>query len=80
MARGKGDKFLAIPGKKVAAREEFVVGIAAVAAGQILQVQCGKRYLKLKGADLDEYRSARGERGNKLPRGFGNVTALAVES
>ena len=80
MARGKGDKFLAIPGKKVAAREEFVLGVAVVSAGTTLMVQCGKRYLKLKGGELDEYRSARGERGNKLPRGFQTVTGLAVEA
>jgi len=79
MARGKGDKFLSIPGKKVAAREEYVVGIAAITAGATLQVQCGKRYLKLKGAELDEYRSSRGERGSKLPRGFQGATGLAVE-
>jgi topoisomerase-4 subunit A len=79
LARGKGDKYLAIPGKKVAAREEFVLGAVVVSAGNTLLVQCGKRYLKLKGAELDEYRSARGERGNKLPRGFQTVTGLAVE-
>jgi topoisomerase-4 subunit A len=79
MARGKGDKILAIPGKKVAAREEFVLGAAVVSSGTTLMVQCGKRYLKLKGAELDDYRSARGERGNKLPRGFQTVTGLGVE-
>ena len=78
MARGKGDKFLAIPGK-VAAREEYVVAAAIVGAGSTLLVQCGKRHLKLKGAELNEYRVARGERGNKLPRGFQTVTGLAVE-
>ena len=30
-------------------------------------------------SELDEYRSARGERGNKLPRGFQTVTGLGVE-
>ena len=80
MARGKGDKFLAIPGKKVAAREEFVLGAIVLSAGNTLLVQCGKRYLKLKGSELDEYRSARGERGNKLPRGFTSVTGLTIES
>jgi len=79
MARGKGDKFFAIPGKKVAAREEYVLGAVLVNAGATLLVKCGKRYLKLKGAELNEYRAVRGERGHKLPRGFQTVSGLSVE-
>ena len=79
MARGKGNKFLAIPGKKLAAREEFVAGVAAVGSGATLVVQCGKRVLKLKGAELEAYRGERGKRGDKLPRGFQKATGLALE-
>lgn len=80
MARGKGDKFFAIPAKKVAARAEFVVAARPLTPGGTLLVRCGKRYLKLKGADLDAYRGARGARGAKLPRGFQGVGGLDVEA
>jgi topoisomerase-4 subunit A len=80
MARGKGNKYLAIPGKKLAAREEFVVAARPLPQGGTLLVQCGKRQLKLKGADLDAYRGGRGERGAKLPRGFQTVGGLEVEA
>ncbi|MFN2309038.1 MAG: DNA gyrase C-terminal beta-propeller domain-containing protein, partial [Gammaproteobacteria bacterium] len=79
MARGKGDKFLSIPGKKLAAREEYVLAIVVLGPGATLRVGCGKRHLTLKGAELDAYRSPRGERGGNLPRGFQSVTGLAVE-
>ncbi|WJW76238.1 DNA topoisomerase IV subunit A [Thiohalobacter sp. IOR34] len=76
MARGKGNKFIGIPPKKVAAREEFVVGVAVVPEGGQLLVQAGKRHLRLKRSELEDYLGERGRRGRKLPRGFQKVTAL----
>ncbi len=73
MARGKGNKIIAIPGPKVAAREEYVSALACVPAGGSLTLYCGKRHLTLKPSDLEHYRGERGRRGALLPRGFQSV-------
>ena len=80
LSRGKGNKIIAIPGKRVEAREEFVVSIAAVPAGGSLTVFSGKRHMTLKAADLDHFSGERGRRGSKLPRGFQRVEDVAIET
>jgi len=78
MARGKGNRIIAIPGKKVEAREEFVAAIAVVPEGDRVKLLSGKRHLNLKAADLNAYEGERGKRGSKLPRGFQKVDGLEV--
>ncbi len=80
LAKGKGNKIIGIPTAKLKLREEFVVSIAVVTREQSLLVYSGKRYLRLKPADLEHYRGERGRRGNKLPRGFQKVDSLVIES
>jgi topoisomerase IV subunit A len=79
LARGKGNKIIGIPSKRIASREEFVVALAVVPEGQSLTAHAGKRYIVLKPADLDSYQGERGRRGNKLPRGFQRVDRVEVE-
>lgn len=76
MARGKGNKLINIPGVKVASREEYVVAVGLLGPNHTLVVHSGKRYIRLKLADLDHYRGERGRRGNKLPRGFQKVDRI----
>ena len=78
LARGKGNKIINISSARVASREEFMVSTALVQEDDELLVHSGKRYLRLKAADLVHYRSERGRRGNKLPRGFQKVDGLEV--
>ena len=78
MARGKGNKIMGIPSARAASRDEFLVGVVALRASDVLQVTAGKQHLKLKFADLENYRGERGRRGNKLPKGFQKVASLAV--
>jgi topoisomerase-4 subunit A len=78
MTRGKGNKIIGIPAKRIAAREEFLVALAVVAQGQSLTAHAGKRYIVLKPSDLDNYQGERGRRGNKLPRGFQRVDRVEV--
>lgn len=78
MARGKGNKIIGIPAKRVAAREEFMVAVAVVPLGESLTAHAGKRYLVLKPGDLDAYEGERGRRGKKLPRGFQRVDRVEV--
>jgi topoisomerase-4 subunit A len=79
LARGKGNKIISITSAKVASREEFMTAVAVIAPRQTLRVVSGKRFLNLSFAELEHYRGERGRRGNKLPRGFQKVDAIAVE-
>ncbi len=76
MAKGKGNKMIGIPSKRVEGREEFVAGVAVLGEGDGLTVVSGKRTLKLRPSDLENYYGERGRRGSKLPRGFQRVEGL----
>lgn len=80
LSRGKGNKFISIPSAKAELREEFVVDIQVLFQADALTVHAGKRHFTLKTADLNHYLGERGRRGNRLPRGLQNVTALQVTS
>ncbi len=74
MEKGKGEKILAIPGARVAKREEYLAGTAVFKEGQALLLRTGKGELKLKpGDDIDRYVSERALRGAKLPKGHQDV-------
>ena len=80
LAKGKGNKIMAIPGAKVAAREEFVSAIASVPLGASLTVYAGQRHMSLSRADLEHYAGERGRRGAVLPRGLQKVDRVMVET
>ena len=79
MARGKGNKIMNIPSAKLASREEFMMSAVVMKKTDALIIHAGKRYLKMKLADLEHYFGERARRGNKLPRGFQKVDAVVVE-
>jgi len=79
LARGKGNKILAVPSARVASREEFMLAPQVLQPGATLVIHAGKRHLSLRGQDLIHYRGERGRRGSKLPRGFQRVDRLTVE-
>ena len=76
MAKGKGNKIIGIPAARVQDREEYVVGIAVVPAGESMTILSGKRHLTLRAKDLEHYAGERGRRGAKLPRGFQRVDGV----
>jgi DNA topoisomerase IV, A subunit, proteobacterial len=78
LARGKGLKIIHIPSARLQTREEFVVAVAVVSAGDVMNIIAGQRKLALKYAELQDYTGERGKRGGKLPRGFRNVSKLHV--
>ncbi|HFD81068.1 MAG TPA: DNA topoisomerase IV subunit A [Gammaproteobacteria bacterium] len=77
--RGKGIKIQGIPAARLASREEYMVGIASVPQGAGLVIHAGKRHLRLKQRDLEEYRGDRGRKGKKLPRGLQRVDRVHAE-
>ena len=80
LAKGKGVKLINVPSKLLKARDEYVLGATTFRKGQHVLVHAGKRYLRLKGQDLDHYMGERGKRGRKLPKGFQAVKAITTEA
>ncbi len=78
LVKGKGVKMINIPGKRLKAGEERAFAYATFAPGQHLLIHAGKRFLRLKPADIEHYINDRGLRGRKLPRGFQQVRELEV--
>jgi topoisomerase-4 subunit A len=78
LARGKGNKIIGISGTLLRSREEYLLGLVVMAPNATVVVHSGKRYIKLRGSDLDAYRAERGRRGNKLPRGFQKVDRVEI--
>ena len=54
------------------------MGLLVFGDGDVVQVQSGRQYLKLKLSDLEHYPGERGRRGNRLPKGFQKVSGLAI--
>lgn len=79
MARGKGVKMMNIPTGRYADGEEYVVAVAVLSEDQSLTIYSGARHVTLRRADLAQYRSERGRRGKKLPRGFQKVDHIGVD-
>lgn len=79
LPRGKGNKIISIPSKRVESREEFCIGTAILHKKDNLILHSGKRHITLKPKDIANFHGERGRRGNKLPRGFRKVDRLEVE-
>ncbi|MBX9706170.1 MAG: DNA topoisomerase IV subunit A, partial [Gammaproteobacteria bacterium] len=78
LAKGKGNKIINIPTAKYKTREEFVVDVAILSGDQQLVLNSGQRKLTLKQKDLEHYLGKRGQRGNKLPRGYQQVDSAEI--
>jgi topoisomerase-4 subunit A len=80
LARGKGNKLFDIPGKKFAAREDFLTAMAVVPKDRSLVVRSGDRKpMILTWSELKDYRGQRAQRGSVLPRGWRSVETLEIE-
>ncbi|MBN1378588.1 MAG: DNA topoisomerase IV subunit A [Gammaproteobacteria bacterium] len=79
MARGKGIKFINIPGARFKKREEFVAFVELIQDGESMTVYSGKKYKTMKGAEVDEYVVERARRGYKLPRGYQSVDRMTID-
>jgi topoisomerase-4 subunit A len=79
LARGKGVKLIGIPAKALADGER-VLGLAATAEGRVLRIDSGRRFMRLKFADLAEFVAPRSRRGRRLPRGFQRPDSLTEDA
>jgi len=78
LAKGKGNKLINIPPKRLKAGEEHMVGMVVIAEGEEFLVWAGQRYMRIGRKDLEHFRGERAKRGRKLPRGFQRVTQIEV--
>jgi topoisomerase-4 subunit A len=77
LPRGKGNKLFGIATKKAQSRQETLVAMTVLGAGQSLAVFSGERQMTLTPNDLKDYRGARAQRGALLPRGWRTVERIA---
>jgi len=78
LAKGKGNKLINVPPKRLKAGEEHMVGMAVMGPKQEILVWAGQRYLRMGAKDIEHFAGERAHRGRKLPRGFQRVTRIEV--
>ena len=78
LSKGKGNKLIQIPGSDLAVGKDAVIAMCSLSATSELKILSGKRFVSLKGGDLQTYAGARAQRGTLLPRGFQKVEGLEV--
>ena len=76
LARGRGNRILGLP----AGEGLHLVAVCAFAKRQLVRVDSGQRYMRLRPIALRKYIGPRGRRGLVLPRGYRKVDALDAES
>jgi topoisomerase-4 subunit A len=77
MPRGKGNKILNMPRTKRYG-QEVLIAVAALTEGDTLRIHAGKRYINLKGSELEPYYGERAQRGTRLPRGYQNPDRVEI--
>lgn len=79
LAKGKGNKLIQIPTADLSSAKDYVVASLVIPKQGSLKVVSGKRFLTLKGLDIEYYQGERAKRGLALPRGFQRVDSLLTE-
>ena len=72
LSKGKGNKMIDLRG------EERLIALILVPPEQSLILTSGKRDLKIKPGDLENYTGERGRRGRPLPRGYQRVERVVI--
>jgi topoisomerase-4 subunit A len=80
LPKGKGNKVIQIPRKRLAEREEVLKHLVVFDLRDCLLIKSGKRSFKLTPETVKDYVAERGRRGKKLPRGFRSVDRVEREA
>ena len=78
LSRGKGNKIINIPGRKVASGDEAMCVVALVQDKESITLHSGKRIKKMSAREVKTYAGERAQRGSRLSRGYRSVDAIAV--
>ena len=78
LAKGKGNKLMAIPGPKLDVGLDGLAAICIVPQGASIVLHCGKRIFKISATELQSKILTRMKSGVILPRGFQNVSEITV--
>ena len=79
LPKGKGNKIINIPSKRLKSGEEKVIAMVALPEGAKLVIHVGKKHKTIQGSEFEDYMGERGKRGKLLPQGYRNVSRLDVE-
>jgi topoisomerase-4 subunit A len=77
MTKGKGNKILQLSSKKGGERETVIAAVS-LAPKDSLVVHAKSKQLTLTPKELDQYMGEKGQRAQKLPKGFTAAIALSV--
>ncbi|MDD2603479.1 MAG: DNA topoisomerase IV subunit A [Desulfobacterales bacterium] len=80
LARGKGNKIIQIPSKRLREGKESMILLDVMAPDSHLTLHAGKRFLTLKPAYWADFTGQRGLRGRLLPRGLQRVDRIVALS
>ncbi len=76
--KGKGNKLINIPPKRLKSGEEWMVGLVVMDEKDEVLIWAGKRYLRMGSKDIEHFLGEGALRGRKLPRGFQNVSQIEI--
>jgi len=79
LTKGKGNKLINIPAKRLKSGEEKLAATLAITPEDTFLVHAGARYVRFKWKDLVNYLGHRAKRGLVLPQGFRNVDRVEIE-
>ncbi len=80
LVKGKGNKLINIPAKRLKSGEEKLAATLAITPDDSFLVHAGARYIRFKWKDLVNYMGSRAKRGAVLPQGFRNVDRVEIET
>lgn len=78
LSRGKGNKIINIPSKRLKYGDESMAAIVLLQPKDKLTIVAGKRHKTMGPSEWMDYDGERGKRGKKLPRGYQKVDTIAV--
>ena len=78
LSKGKGNKILNIPKKRLQGGDEVMIAAVPLSPTATLRVHVGSQYMNLTPSDLAHFHGDRSQRGGKLPRGYRRVERLEV--
>jgi topoisomerase-4 subunit A len=83
LSKGKGNKIINIPRKRLKAeREEEREALAFLELAlpdQTVRIHAGRQYYNLTPKDLQHFMGKRAQRGSKLPKGYRNVDRVEID-